>query len=241
MPRHILSLKRKFMKLLGTSYKIEKSNTHQVYRTKIMYLLPHKMSGKNLCANASPGCIGTCLNTSGRGRMNSVQEARLKKAQFFINNPSAFFQQLKKELTTFEKSCERNGFSPAVRLNGITDVPWEYYNAEDGFNIIDLFPNILFYDYTKSYARMTNFLSGEFPSNYHLTFSRSELNETESLDVLRRGGNVAVVFRDGLPSKWKRFTVFDGDKNDLRFLDPHGVCGLLAKGKAKHDKTGFVI
>jgi hypothetical protein len=34
----------------------------------------------------------------------------------------------------------------------------------------------------------------------------------------------------------------DGDKDDLRFLDPQGVIvGLKAKGDAKHDDTGFVI
>lgn len=36
--------------------------------------------------------------------------------------------------------------------------------------------------------------------------------------------------------------VIDGDKHDLRFLDKQNVVvGLLAKGKAKQDATGFVI
>jgi len=36
--------------------------------------------------------------------------------------------------------------------------------------------------------------------------------------------------------------VIDGDKDDLRFLDPKGVVvGLIAKGKAKRDTSGFVI
>ena len=34
----------------------------------------------------------------------------------------------------------------------------------------------------------------------------------------------------------------DGDKTDLRFLDPSGVVvALSAKGKAKQDKSGFVV
>ena len=38
------------------------------------------------------------------------------------------------------------------------------------------------------------------------------------------------------------FRVIDGDKDDLRFLDPKGVVvGLKVKGKAKQDKSGFVI
>ena len=36
--------------------------------------------------------------------------------------------------------------------------------------------------------------------------------------------------------------VIDGDKTDLRFLDPKGVVvGLYAKGPAKKDTSGFVI
>jgi hypothetical protein len=34
----------------------------------------------------------------------------------------------------------------------------------------------------------------------------------------------------------------DGDKSDLRFLDPRAVVvALYAKGKAKKDTSGFVI
>ena len=36
--------------------------------------------------------------------------------------------------------------------------------------------------------------------------------------------------------------VFNGDTNDLRFLDPKGaIIGLYAKGKAKKDCTGFTV
>jgi hypothetical protein len=36
--------------------------------------------------------------------------------------------------------------------------------------------------------------------------------------------------------------VIDGDRTDLRFLDPSGVIvGLYAKGNAKKDTSGFVV
>jgi hypothetical protein len=90
---------------------------------------------------------------------------------------------------------------------------------------------------------MLAFLDGKLPSNYSLTFSRSETNETQCLEVLKRGGNVAVVFRSKtLPTHWNGFKVINGDENDLRFLDPKGVVvGLTAKGKAKSDTSGFVV
>ena len=81
----------------------------------------------------------------------------------------------------------------------------------------------------------------EFPENYHLTFSRSEHNDSLCQMVLELGGNVAVVFRNQLPKTWKGFEVINGDETDLRFLDKKGVIvGLIEKGLAKKDETGFV-
>ena len=50
-----------------------------------------------------------------------------------------------------------------------------------------------------------------------------------------------MVFRNQLPSTWNGFEVVNGDENDLRFLDKQGVVvGLIEKGLAKKDATGFV-
>jgi len=88
---------------------------------------------------------------------------------------------------------------------------------------------------------MIQFLRGELPENYHLTFSRKENNQAKVELVSSMGGNVAVVFNK-LPQTYLGKPVVDGDKSDLRFLDPKGVIvGLLAKGKGKQDKTGFVV
>jgi hypothetical protein len=75
-----------------------------------------------------------------------------------------------------------------------------------------------------------------------LTFSRSESNEALVDAVLASGGNVAVVFRGELPASWKGKRVVSGDESDLRFNDPQNVIvGLVEKGKAKKDATGFVL
>jgi len=55
-------------------------------------------------------------------------------------------------------------------------------------------PDVQFYDYTKSTRRAIAHAFGDMPANYHLTFSRSECNDRDALNVLARGGNVAVVF-----------------------------------------------
>jgi hypothetical protein len=56
------------------------------------------------------------------------------------------------------------------------------------------------------------------------------------------GANVACVFRDGLPKTWQGRKVIDGDETDLRFLDGQNkIVGLVEKGLAKKDETGFVL
>ena len=89
---------------------------------------------------------------------------------------------------------------------------------------------------------MEKYLNGEMPKNYHLTFSRSESNDKQARLILAMGGNVAVVFRNKLPAKWEKRNVLNGDESDLRFLDKQGcVVGLVEKGDAKKDESGFVI
>ena len=209
----------------------------QGYRTGILYLAPASVSGViNVCAFASPACETACLYTAGRGAFNSVQKARIAKTRLYVSDKSAFVETLKTNVRQLIAKCAKVNATPAVRLNGTSDIGWERHG------IIQAFNETQFYDYTKNYIRMIGFLFGKLPSNYHLTFSRSETNDDLCLDVLNRGGNVAVVFRNELPTHWNGFPVINGDENDLRFLDPKGVVvGLKAKGKAKSDTTGFVV
>lgn len=226
------------MKLLGTkSLKWEKSDKAGTeFLTAGMYLAPYKLSGKNFCPHASKGCAAACLFTSGRGRYPKVQTARIKKSHWFIEDRAGFLAQLEKDIAAFARKCDRKGKRPAIRLNGTSDLAWERIAPR----FFRDFPGVQFYDYTKSYTRMLNFIGGHLPSNYHLTFSRSEVNEAKCLEVLKRGGNVSVVFKSA-PLEWNGYPVYNADNTDLRFLDPFGVGALTAKGKARHDTSGFVV
>ena len=84
-----------------------------------------------------------------------------------------------------------------------------------------------------------------FPENYHLTFSHSEnTSEDTVIDILGKGGNVAVVYKDELPPfDFGGWEVINGDEDDLRFLDETGVIvGLKYKQtKEKEEEwNGFV-
>lgn len=231
-----------FGKLLTMGFatpKIKKSDEAGYgFKSAIQYLSPHKSSGViNVCPAASLGCIKGCLNTAGRGRMNSVQKARLARTKFMAKHPTKYKAMLTSEIEKFCNKCDSLNKTPAVRLNGTSDRAWEKWFSD----LITDYSNIQFYDYTKIFARMMRFIDGELPVNYHLTFSRSEVNDAQCKKVLRSGGNVAVVFRGGLPKEWLGYPVYDADKHDLRFLDPFGIGGLTAKGKAKKDTTGFVV
>ena len=225
-----------YMKLLS------KSNAKLVKGEKLgwltlgLSLAPYTMSGKNLCPNATLGCSTACLFSAGMGRFPNVKAARIAKAQFFNNNQSNFLLQLQKEITAGVKKAAKLGQKFAVRLNVVSDVAWER------LGIFEKFPMVQFYDYTKSPFRALQFAAGKMPANYHLTFSRSESNADAVQNVLNAGGNVAVVFRGALPAVWQGKKVVDGDKSDLRFLDESNVIvGLVQKGLAKKDKSGFVL
>lgn len=216
------------------------------YRTGILYLAPYNVSGRNVCPHATPDCIKLCLNTAGRGGMSLVQEARIRKTRLFYANPKAFVENLDHNIGKAKAQAKRKGMTPAVRLNGTSDLPWENLGGELGLTLMERHPDLTFYDYTKNPKRMYRYLAGVMPENYKLTFSRSESNETEAYAVTRLGGNVAVVFTtpkgDTLPETYLGRPVIDGDEHDLRFLDPSGVVvGLRAKGKARKQRGGFVV
>ena len=233
---------------IGSNPKINKSDkSGKGFKTAILHLSPYKLSGKNFCANASPGCIDGCLNVAGHGRFDSVQNARLNKSHFFIKDKFGFMKQLIKEIEAFEKHCEKRKLKPAIRLNGTSDIPWENIKIQDPektwsplINIFQRFSNVQFYDYTKSKKRA---LSETLPKNYDLTFSRSEITPDKDIfSILKNDKNIAVVFKDSIPAYFEGLPVINGDNTDLRFLDPKGfIIGLSAKGKAKKDQSGFVI
>jgi hypothetical protein len=229
------------MALLTTNTKLKKSLIHG-YSTFGIHLAPADESGKNVCPSSSAGCREACLYKAGFGSYPFVQRARIKKTQLFSSDPKAFTLTLIGEVETAIRRTKRNNLTPCFRLNLTSDIPWENIKIL-GKNIMEMFPDVQFYDYTKTLDRMKKFLNGEMPSNYHLTFSRSEDNEEHCREVMRMGGNVAVVYHKQLKKTRLKKRIIDGDVSDLRFLDPKGiVVGLVAKGtKGKTDKSGFVL
>jgi len=227
---------------VGSNAKTVKGDGSE-FVTAIMYLTPWKSAGINVCPMAEEAkCIEGCLNSAGRGVFNSVQAGRARKTQWFATDRAGFMAQLYKDILSFSKWAKAQGVQPCVRLNGTSDIRWELIKVNGFANIFEAFPEVQFYDYTKIANRKVTV------ANYHLTWSYSEANDRYASEGFTRaianGLNIAVVFRkkDSVPSVFKGLDVIDGDKDDLRFLDPKGVVvGLYAKGKAKKDTSGFVV
>ena len=215
------------------------------YVTKGLHFSPANKSGYEVCRWRSKGCTMACLDTAGRGQMNMIQDSRIAKTKLFFEQQFDFLVKLQKEIASAIKSAEKKEMEAVFRPNLTSDIAWEsvFFDEERPKTIFDKFPETQFYDYTKSFGRMAQFINRnpEFPSNYHLTFSGSETNQKLVEMVLEMGGNVAVVFRNQLPKTWKGYEVINGDENDLRFRDPQPcIVGLIEKGLAKKDETGFV-
>jgi hypothetical protein len=234
----------------------------QGYWTFILHFAPADLSGFNVCAMATDGCRRACLNTAGRGGIkagtgilsynlvkrgvrNEIQHARRLRTRAFFQFRAEFMQELAKEVTKAIMKARRAGYTPVFRLNGTSDIRWESIPVAGFPNIMSLFSDVRFYDYTKLPNRKN------IPPNYHLTFSLADGNDAMARVALANGMNVAAVFRSketvarymksGIDIGGAYVPVSRGDDTDLRFLDtPRHCIGLYAKGNAKRDSSGFV-
>ena len=221
------------MKLLnttGSNIKIKKTiKAGGAIRVASLSLMPHR----KICAGSKAAkCFEPCLKSSGMGVFKNVAAGRQAKTDFFLSDRSGFLAQLHRELTNFDRLCIKQGVEGWVRLNTISDIDYENYGIPQAF------PKLNFLDYTKRVDRILN-----TPENYNLIFSYSGTAAYRK-SVERRPHNtpMAVVFRDVLPKTWGGQTVIDGDRSDIINVKAGGVIvGLLAKGKAKKDTSGFVV
>ena len=147
--------------------------------TYIMYMAPftQNATGKNVCSHATKGCAKACLFTAGRGKFANVKKGRTNKANYFFADRQKFLNQLVLEIARIERKHVKNGTEFAVRLNGTSDLSWERLKVSSiGKSLIEMYPNVQFYDYTKNPNRFKDTL----PSNYHLTCS-SRIKSCQSI------------------------------------------------------------
>jgi hypothetical protein len=191
-----------------------------------LYLASSNASGINVCPK-SDMCRDACLVGSGYAKVdalagnNTVVRARVIKTRLFFANRPLFMRLMIMEINRAINKANRMGYDFSIRLNCTSDISPTVF-VYNGKNILELYPNVQFYDYSKCKNRWK--LLNRY-DNYYLTYSRdgSKENEVECLEYLRMGGTVAVVFgvtkKELLPKKWKGYDVLCGDDYDYRVWD----------------------
>lgn len=203
------------------------------FRIVSLSLAHHRTSGINVCPQASPACSAACVGGDNVGLAQvwpEIMAGRVRKTQMMAKDLGQFVRQLIGEIEQQRRTAERLGAQLCCRLNQFSDLPWE---AKAYGSIPQLFPEVIFYDYTKIHSRVRT-----APENYHLCGSWSELTRHQAAcaELLAEGYNVAIAFSvDGayagnraggqsLPKRWRVaghwYECYSGDESDLRFLDP---------------------
>ena len=200
----------------------------------------------NVCP-MSQHCKELCLNSAGHNKADilsngkeNVRESlinisRIKKTKLFYNDRDLYMDILIHEINRDRSYAERHGMEFSVRLNGTSDLSPEIMK-KDGKNILEIFPDVQFYDYTKVYNR-TKLM--KFYPNYDITFSYDGYNWDQCEQFLNDGGKVAVVFdSETMPKTYKGYKVIDANGYDMRYLDPKGcIMGLEFHPIAKDGKV----
>ncbi len=195
------------------------------------------------CPNSTPSCVDACVGNVNVGMaavFGMIMQARIQKTQYLRSNRKGFLRQLTDELERERDRAYQHGTTLAVRLNCFSDLPWEM----PSFGAIpERFPDCQFYDYTKVYSRIYS-----VPENYSLTASWTERTRDQDAcaELLHNGSsNVAIVFGEQhgktgrwaygqvIPRTWevagRSFQCFDGDNQDMRFLDWNPRTAINAK------------
>lgn len=217
--------------------------------TYCLYLAPWNLSGYQCCPGGK-WCHKLCLNGSGRNKGDIISRgvegsniniSRIKKTRLFYENKDVFMQLLIHEINKAKNYAEKHNMEFSVRLNGTSDISPEKFIYK-GKNILEIFPNIQFYDYTKVYSRVD--LTKKY-DNYYLTFSYDGHNMEKCINAINNGINVAVVFANQkkLPKFFVNYPVCDGNLFDMRYKDPKKhIVGLhYHTTAANYDKTGKFI
>ena len=201
----------------------------------IINLLPAKQSGINLCVCATKHCASTCLHSAGAVQyLINKTLGRLRKTWFIALDREKAFGQIvkqienkKKEVDELNRKSDKEHYQMIVRLNGTSDLVWRAMTDKNGRNVFDMFPDIVFYDYSKQMKEMDHFIKGEiidekgnnlgkFPPNYHLTLSYGGKggNMNDYKRTLEAGENLAVPFGPGKTSSLD-YMEFPKDMHDL--------------------------
>lgn len=209
------------------------------WETYCIYLAPSTMSGYQVCPN-DKWCKQFCLNGSGRNKVDIITHgfehskiniSRIKKTKLFFENRQLFMEIVIREINKAYNHAKKHNLGFAIRINGTSDLNIESF-IYNGKNLLQIFPNIQFYDYTKCNGYLT--IPNRY-NNYDVTLSFNGYNWDKCKQYLDNGGKVAVVFKNQLPNTFMGYKVINANEYDMRFLDEPGTIMGLHYHKTAND------
>jgi len=239
--------------LLGQNYKTAKETPEKPSDVQGLNLLPHELGihaprllgGKSAggiattnllpavnaswCVGSNRFCRSACLAHTGRNVYGYSIRVKRQRCAALVAHPEAFMRAVAERVAQHERNSTKRGDEPFVRMNVLSDIPWELVAP----GLFQAYPNLQFYDYTKVPGRDPRAAGVE---NYDLTFSYSGSNWTHVRhEVTKSRRRVAIVFLPkrkyqakeireqpmiGLPSRFQGLDVVEGDFSDVRPRDP---------------------
>jgi len=192
--------------------------------TLSLYLAPAKSSGYEVCPGRTAECTKLCLNESGMNSMvrndrgDMINRSRITKTKLFFEHKDFFMDWLIRDIKAAQLKATRMTYKLSIRLNNTSDIsPLDF--TRNGLNILEIFPNVQFYEYTKVADRVDIMKTYK---NYDVTYSYTGYNLTKCQEMLMNNVRVAVVFKN-VPEVWQGYPVIDGDKYDMRYKDDKAV------------------
>jgi hypothetical protein len=237
--RLLKDLQCSYFASVNSSQKIVKGEKLN-FDTLVLYLSASKNAGVDLCKFASTGCRLACLVASGhaliesRAGKNKIAISRIVKTWLTVYRRDIAEAVLCDEIESAKMRAEKRKRKFAVRINGTSDLCFS--------NVINAFPSVQFYDYTKDPERVA------LP-NYHLTFSYADTSKARIKhykQAIKRGQSIAFpVIANDFEEACALPDCFSMDETDLRFLDNAGKYGIL-KAKVTNDlqagvKNKFIL
>ncbi|NQY24724.1 MAG: hypothetical protein COA66_04670 [Arcobacter sp.] len=253
--------------LVGTLYLAPQKNLNNAKYYGVAYdESAINLSKVNLCKKATNGCATSCIYHQGIFKTSDFEKNKIKQARFkrtfkFLLQREAFFAQLCKEIAAMIRRAKRKGLHPSIQLNGTSDILWEKeafsYKEEEYKNMMELFPEVTFFDYTKYDIKKSR---KKLPSNYHLTYSRAGKQKGILVDnweylngLLKDNIDVAIIFSKKMKSKileesfHNGIKVIDGDIYNYRAYDLYQrentglIVAIEAARKTELTRSGFII
>ncbi|ACM93143.1 putative normocyte-binding protein 1 [Nautilia profundicola AmH] len=221
----------------------------------------------NTCVKAGY-CRDVCVGVSVSGHQQYIKQ--LIRLGCIFNDLSNLFQEIEDKIKYYKS--EKRFQNIVFRLNNFSDLLWEEIEIDDyqrkeieykyqnvflkklsnkskqnhysKKNIFSYFPEILFYDYTKIPERFKNYLKGDFPRNYFLTYSYDKKNTKDYQNLIKSiNGNMVKILKKNLQkfsiafivdkkvkisllkhkckieNKYEYIELIDGDLDDCRIFD----------------------